>query len=124
MEHSDSETINHILDVIEYFALGIEILAVTVIVVGIAWATYFFLSSQTVRHALDRDVRYRQRLGRTLLIGLEILVAADIVRTVALDPTFESVAVLGMLVVIRTFLSWALVIEIERRWPWQRPTEP
>jgi len=125
MEHtSESHTIDRILDAVEYISLGIEILAVAVIVVGITVATYFFLSSQTVRHAIDRDVRYRERLGRTLLIGLEILVAADIVRTVALDPSFESVAVLGMLVLIRTFLSWALVVEIEHRWPWQRSTGP
>ena len=52
-------------------------------------------------------------------MGLEILVAADVVRTVALEATFESVVVLGLLVLIRTFLSWALVVEIEGRWPWQ-----
>ena len=64
------------------------------------------------------------RLGRTLLLGLEILVAADVVRTVALDPSLESVAVLGLLVLIRTFLSWSLEVEIENRWPWQPPREP
>jgi uncharacterized membrane protein len=58
-----------------------------------------------------------------LLLGLEILVAADIVRTVALEATLESVAVLGLLVLIRTFLSWALVVEIEGRWPWQSERE-
>ena len=58
-------------------------------------------------------------LARALLLGLEILVAADIVRTVALEATLQSVAVLGLLVLIRTFLSWALVVEIEERWPWQ-----
>jgi uncharacterized membrane protein len=59
-----------------------------------------------------------------LLIGLEVLVAADIVRTVALDPTLESVAVLGLLVLIRTFLSWSVVVEIDHRWPWQAKSEP
>ena len=54
-----------------------------------------------------------------LLLGLEILVAADIVRTVALEPSFENVAVLGLLVLVRTFLSWSIVVEIEGRWPWQ-----
>jgi uncharacterized membrane protein len=123
MEH-ESETIERILDVIEYFAVGIELLAVAVIVVGIVWATYFFLTHQDLRRAKNRDALYRERLGRTLLVGLEILVAADIVRTVALDPTGENVAILGLLVVIRTFLSWALVVEMEHRWPWQRPVEP
>ena len=57
-------------------------------------------------------------LGKALLLGLEILVAADIIRTVALEATLESVCILGLLVLIRTFLSWALVVEIEGRWPW------
>jgi uncharacterized membrane protein len=65
----------------------------------------------------------KQSLGRSLLLGLEILVAADVVRTVALEATLESVAVLGLLVLIRTFLSWALVVEIEGRWPWQARSE-
>ena len=54
-----------------------------------------------------------------MLLGLEILVAADIVRTVALEATLESVAILGLLVLIRTFLSWSIDVEIESRWPWQ-----
>jgi len=62
-------------------------------------------------------------LGKALLLGLEILVAADIVRTVVLEPTLQSIAVLGLLVLIRTFLSWALVVEIEGRWPWQPARE-
>src|SRR5687768_10485456 len=66
---------------------------------------------------------FRQRLGRAILLGLEILVAGDILRTVALEPTMESVTVLGLIVLIRTFLSFTLQLEIEGRWPWQ-PKEP
>ena len=76
---------------------------------------------QAVLHP-EVEERYRQlrlRLGRTLLLGLKILVAADIVRTVALEATLESVIVLGLLVLIRTFLSWTPEVEIEGRWPWQ-----
>ena len=125
MEHTtESETIDRILEVMEYFAVAIEVLAVVVIVVGSVWATYSFLTRRDVRRAQNRDVLYRVRLGRTLLVGLEVLVAADIVRTVALDPSLESVSILGALVVIRTLLSWALVVEIEHRWPWQRDAEP
>jgi uncharacterized membrane protein len=58
-------------------------------------------------------------VARALLLGLEILVAADVIRTVALQPTLNNVLILGVLVVIRTFLGWSLVIEIEERWPWQ-----
>jgi len=73
---------------------------------------------------------YKHQLGKTLLLGLEFLVAADVVRTVALEPTLTNVAVLGLLVVIRTFLSWSLTVEIEGRWPWQasvgtaKPNQP
>jgi len=58
-------------------------------------------------------------VGKSLLIGLEVLVAADVVRTVALELTIEAMAVLGLLVLIRTFLGWSLIIEMEGRWPWQ-----
>lgn len=63
---------------------------------------------------------FRRTLGQSILTGLELLVAADIIRTVAVDPTMESVAVLGVIVLIRTFLSLSLEVEIEGRWPWQR----
>jgi uncharacterized membrane protein len=63
--------------------------------------------------------RYRVVMGKTLLVGLELLVAADIIRTIALDSTLMSLALLGGLVVVRTFLGWSIVVEIEGRWPWQ-----
>jgi uncharacterized membrane protein len=63
--------------------------------------------------------RYKVHIGRTLLLGLEMLVAADIVKTIAVEPTFMSIGVLAGLVVIRTFLSWTLVLEIEGSWPWR-----
>ncbi len=74
----------------------------------------------------ENEARYQElkgRLGRSLSLGLEILVAADIVRTVALEATMESVIVLGLLVLIRTFISWSLVVELEGRWPWRPPVE-
>lgn len=64
--------------------------------------------------------QYRQLLGRSILLGLELLVAADIIRTVAVTPTFESVGVLALIVLIRTFLSFSLELEITGRWPWQK----
>lgn len=64
--------------------------------------------------------RFRRVLGRGILIGLELLVAADIIRTVAVTPTIESVSVLALIVLIRTFLSWSLEVEISGRWPWQK----
>jgi uncharacterized membrane protein len=112
---------HRILEWVEYAALVIEILAVVIIVGAIFYAMGHYLFQAAIRP--EHEVLYRQlkvRLGRALLLGLEILVAADIVRTVALEATLQSVAVLGLLVLIRTFLSWALVVEIEGRWPWQR----
>lgn len=63
-------------------------------------------------------------MGRAILLGLELLVAADIINTVAIDPTLESLAVLAGIVLIRTFLSLSLEVEIEGRWPWQSPKSP
>ena len=62
---------------------------------------------------------YRRMLGRSILLALELLVAADIIRTVAVTPTLQSVGVLAVIVLIRTFLSWSLELEISGRWPWQ-----
>ncbi|WP_434615763.1 DUF1622 domain-containing protein [Arthrobacter sp. A5] len=67
---------------------------------------------------------YRQLLGRSILLGLELLVAADIIRTVAVTPTFTSVGVLAVIVIIRTFLSFSLELEITGRWPWQKQPDP
>ena len=110
-----------ILEWIEYAALAIEILAVAIIVVFIfSSLAHYFISG--IRHPGERLQQYgklKYSLGRTLLLGLEILVAADIIRTVALESTLESVAILGLLVLVRTFLSWALIVEIEGHWPWQ-----
>jgi uncharacterized membrane protein len=99
---------------------AIDIFGVAVIVAGISWSTVGFLS----RLAQDRYHAYKVRIGRSLLLGLEILVAADIVKTIALEPNFVSLGVLGGLVVVRTFLGWTLVLEIEGRWPWQAKPPP
>ncbi len=118
---SRSEIGNTILVWIEYAALLIEILAVAIIIVAIvgALARYLFRYA-TRRTGDDRYHQLKVSLGKALLLGLEFLVAADIVRTVALEATLESVIVLGLLVLIRTFLSWALVVEIDGHWPWQQ----
>jgi uncharacterized membrane protein len=106
---------------VERAASGIELLAVTLIVLVIAYATIAYVVDRYLRQTEARRVfdRYRSRLGQGLLLGLEILVAADVVRTVALAPTLQNVIVLGLLVVIRTFLSWSLVVELDGHWPWQ-----
>src|SRR3954447_14334033 len=110
-----------ILGWIDTASIVIEILAVGIIVIAILFATTRYVYQALFRRVpgIDYYREYKALLGRSLLLGLEILVAADIVRTVALEPTLTSVGVLGILVLIRTFLSWSLVVEIEGRWPWQ-----
>jgi len=105
-------------ELIEWVATGVEALAVVIIVGGIGYSIVRYVLHQAsgVGGAYRR---FKDRIGNSLLLGLEFLVAADIVRTVALDRTLVSVVVLGMLIAIRTFLSWSLVVEIEGRWPWE-----
>jgi uncharacterized membrane protein len=106
-------------EVIEFAAQGIEALAVAIIVIAIVYGSVRFLLSIADKPD-DAYERYKNHLGKGLLLGLEFLVAADVVRTVVLEPTLQNVMILGLLVVIRTFLSWSLVVEIEGSWPWQR----
>jgi uncharacterized membrane protein len=121
MEHStDNAFIEHVLEWVEYVSIAIEVLAVAIITAAIAYATASYLAAR-LGHRADSGTYgiYRRRIGEALLLGLEILVAADVVRTVILYPTLESVAVLGVLVLIRTSLTWSLVVEMEGRWPWR-----
>ena len=101
---------------IRIVGVGIDIFGVVIIVAGIVWSTALFF-----RHRKSEEIyhSYKVSVGRSLLLGLEVLVAADIVKTIAIEPSFISLGVLGGLVIIRTFLSWTLVLEIEGRWPWQ-----
>lgn len=98
----------------------VELVGVLLILSGAAAATVRFLT-KWVSTGLDAAYReYRQQLGRAILLGLEFLVAGDIINTVAVDPTFRSVGVLAEIVAIRTFLSFSLEVEIEGHWPWEK----
>jgi uncharacterized membrane protein len=106
---------------LEWISTGIEVAGVGIIVVGAVAATVVFLYGGFVTVGWPAAFRlYRANLGRGILLGLELLVAADIIGTVAVTPSFENLAVLGLIVLIRTFLSFSLEVEIEGRWPWQR----
>ena len=109
-------------EAVERVGQGLDALGVAAIVIGVAVATLM-----TLRHwppGPDEYRLYRQRLGRAILLGLELLVAADIIKTVAVTPTFESAGVLAIIVVIRTFLSISLGVELEGRWPWSQRRNP
>jgi len=106
---------------IEWAALVIEILGALVIVAGVIRLA---VTRGTIRFLFKLDEAgayssYKHQMGRSLLLGLDFLVAGDVVRTVALEPTLINVAVLGLLVLVRTFLSWSLAVELEGHWPWQ-----
>jgi uncharacterized membrane protein len=98
----------------------VELFGVLIILTGGAIATAQFTVRWFKVGISDAYREYRQHVGRAILLGLEFLVAADIINTVAVDPTFRSVGVLAGIVVIRTFLSVSLEVEIEGRWPWTR----
>ena len=106
---------------IEYASIFIEVVAVIIIVAAIVSALVHYFIHYAFRRGLGDHYReFKIRIGRSLLLGLEVLVAADIVRTVALEFALQSILGLGALVLIRTFLSWALVLEVEGHWPWQK----
>jgi uncharacterized membrane protein len=110
-------------DVIEKIGMTIDAAGVVVIVAGAAIA---FVASVVRLSRRESDVyrRFRQQLGRVILLGLELLVAGDIIRTVAASPNLTSVAILASIVLIRTFLSFSLEVETTGRWPWQKRDIP
>ncbi|UCE84842.1 MAG: DUF1622 domain-containing protein [Deltaproteobacteria bacterium] len=105
----------------ERIAIGIEGVGIAIIVCGAAISTWRFLHDWVSTRGFDAPYQgYRSNLGRAILLGLEFLVAADIVGTVVVDPTFENLGVLALIVAIRTALSFALEVEINGHWPWQQ----
>lgn len=113
-------------EVVERAGQTVELTGIAVIVGGIAISLITFGSRWLAGHR-DGEVYgdARRSIGRTILLGLELLVAGDIIRTVAVSPSFTSVGVLAAVVLIRTFLSFTLELEITGRWPWQHgPVAP
>ena len=99
----------------------IEVGGIAIIVLGTLGATIAVLwQILQGRSGEDAFSLYRSNLGRAILLGLEFLVAADIINTVAIEPSLQSLLILGGIVLIRTFLSFSLEVEIEGRWPWER----
>ena len=105
------EKIGEVID-----AVGVAVMVVGVVISAGAAAV------RLGRHEPHIYRRFREQLGRTILLGLELLVVGDIVRTVAAEPTLTSVAILAIIVLIRTFLSFSLEVELTGRWPWQSRT--
>lgn len=103
----------------------VEAAGIAVLLVGMLLSTAAFARDWRRADLGDAYAAYRANLGRAILLGLEFLVVADIIATVAMEPTFQNLGVLAILVAIRTFLSFALEVEISGQWPWKRgPDEP
>lgn len=98
----------------------VDLAGVAVIIAGAVIASVSAVRALLRRTGQPVYEPYRQQLGRSILLGLELLVAADIIRTVAVTPTFESLGVLALIVLIRTFLSYTLQLEVTGRLPWQQ----
>jgi uncharacterized membrane protein len=107
----------------DYGTAGVEAMAVALILGAYFYASIRFLL-HTGRHAPNAYQRYKISLGRSLSLALEFLVAADVIRTVGVTLSFRNIGILGAIIVIRTALSWSLVVEIEGRWPWQTASGP
>ena len=105
------------VEVVEDVGKGVDVAGITVILVGVLVSSVQFLRRLRMELGTAYGL-YRVGLGRAILLGLEFLIAGDIIRTVATSPTFQSVGILGSIVLIRTFLSLALNLEVEGRLPW------
>lgn len=113
-----NESIVHGLEIV---ARLLEIVGASALILGFVIATARGLHGAGRDGALQASVQYRRALGRTVLIGLEVLVAATIIKTITVKPTLEGVGLLVLMIVIRTVLGWTMVLEMNGRWPWQRP---
>lgn len=108
------------IDLIQAANRMLEIAGLTVVLVAVAASTLVFLR-RLARDGFEASYRsYRADLGRGVILGLELLIAADIVRSVIIDSTLQNLVVLGGIVLIRTFLSFSIEVELNGHWPWQR----
>ncbi|WP_094543630.1 DUF1622 domain-containing protein [Brucella pseudogrignonensis] len=114
------EFVSLIAPILEPMASALEFFGVSVIIIGVAVATLIYLKDVLVVSGENAYTRYRANLGRGILLGLEILIGADIIATIISPLTWESVGLLGLIVLIRTFLSFSLEAEIDGEWPWKR----
>ncbi len=106
-------------EIISIAGYSIEAVGVLVIIVGSAISSSRFLSQVWKQPEGVAYRSYRRQLGRSIILGLEFLIAGDIIRTVVVADTLVNVAILGLIILIRTFLSVTLHLEVEGRWPWQ-----
>ena len=109
-------------DAMEKVVRGFEVAGVAVLVVGSVWAMVRLVTDVAGGRRSAAYERVRMGVGRAILLGLEILIIADIVQTITIDTTIQSAVTLGIIVLVRTFLSFSLEIELEGVFPWRRHT--
>ena len=111
----------NLIEIIRSVSDVMDALGVAVVSLGVLWGLIGFAKDLITQTAEIAYKTFRIQIVRSLILGLEVLVAGDVIRTVAISPSLTSVAVLGAIVLIRCFLSWSLTLEIDGRWPWQAP---
>jgi uncharacterized membrane protein len=109
------------IEIIRTVSDVMDAIGVAVVSIGVLWGFVLFAKNLITQTSAEAYKAFRIQIVRALILGLEVLVAGDVIRTVAISPTLMSVAVLGAIVLIRCFLSWSLTLEIDGRWPWQAP---
>ena len=114
MNESVAQGLDLLIHILEIFGAGFLILGFVVA------TTRWFQSIRKQDHPVALT-RYRQALARSILIGLEVLVAATIIRTITVEPSLESLGLLTAMIIIRTILGWTTALEANGRWPWQKP---
>jgi uncharacterized membrane protein len=121
MEDQTATTVQALESAFELMGIAASMFGTAVLAGGFVvvtlYSVYYLMRTGDLRASYDR---YRQGLGRTILLGLEILIIADVIETVAFNPTLEDLAVLVIIVLVRTFLGWTLEVELDGVWPWQR----
>ena len=106
--------------IFEYITFALEIASATIIVIGIIYATVNIIVNLARKSGKKELYRtFRVQAGRSIVLGLEILIAADIIKTLTIEQTFKNLGILAVLILIRTFLSFTLEVEIDGKWPWQ-----
>jgi uncharacterized membrane protein len=113
--------IEQILQYLELAGVAISLFAVAIILFSFVIPTWRYARPFQEADQEQNFSRFKKELGSGLMLGLEILVLADVIETMTVTPTFQSLSILASIVVIRTAVSWTLTLEIEGRWPWQSP---
>ena len=110
-----------VASLLQLIAQCLEIIGAAALILGFLLATIGWMRDWGRQGSSFAGEAYRKALGRTVLIGLEVLVAATIIKTVTIQPSFKEISFLAIMVAIRTTLGWTMVLEMYGHWPWQRP---